>query len=300
VRRLVLALLACAAACSGEKSPSGIEEPLRVRGGAFKEGALPGSPPDGAAAAPGVTSFEAASTVIRPGQSGKSLLGRTSPDAVAVGLRFADLGTGYWVLPVDAPDPTNNGELGWEARSDFGANLPPGLHPLRVVAIDAQGRAGTQRELSVCASPSVPDNLAACDPKAAPPAAVISLSWDTHVDLDLVVVTPEGRVVDAKHPGAGDAGPRAPAIDRDSNGGCIADGTQRESLVFQEPPHGSYLVYASLFDACGHAPVHFHVSLLEPKDGRQVETIGHDGALLSAAAKGGSTLGTFACEIAFP
>jgi hypothetical protein len=317
---LVAMLATTAIACSGERSETGLYEPLRLRNASFKSGDLPGEAPAPAStSSPTVTSFETASTVVRPGQTEKGLLGRASPDAVAVGLRFADLGTGYWVLPVDGPDPQNDGELVWQVVADFGSDVPAGIHPLRVVAIDASGHAGVQRELSVCVTPSVPDNLNACDPKIAPPAAVLSISWDTPVDLDLVVVTPDGRVVDAKHPRTiappppgpttgGDAGVTASVgtFDRDSNGGCVIDGVQRENLVFQtRPPPGSYLVYASLFDACGRAPVHFRFSLFEPEltedpsVQRLVESITKKGELLGLEASGGATLGTFVTEVTF-
>jgi hypothetical protein len=317
---LVTAFVVGLFACSGEPSETGLGEPLRLRNAAFKRGDLPGGAPVATGGAPPlVTSFETASTVVHPGQTEKGLLGRASPEAVAVAVRFADVGSGYWVLPVEGPDPQNNGELGWQAVADFGVDVAPGIHALRVVAIDGNGHAGTQRELSVCITPSVPDNLNACDPKLVPPAAVLSLSWDTPVDLDLVVVTPDGRIVDAKHPRTsappppgpstgGDAG--APAnvgtFDRDSNGGCAIDGQQRENLVFQaRPAPGSYLVYASLFDACGRAPVHFRFSLYEPeatadpKVQRLVESITKKGVLLGIEASGGSRLGTFVTEVTF-
>jgi len=303
-------------ACSGEPGQTGLGEPLRLRGGTFKSGDLPASTATG----PLVTSFETASTVVRPGQTEKGLLGRARPDAVAVALRFADLGSGYWVFPVDGPDPQNNGELVWQTVADFGADVMPGLHTLRVVAIDGAGAAGPVRDLVLCVTPPVPDNLNACDPKAKPPAAVLSLSWDTAVDLDLVIVAPDGRIVDAKHPRTvappppgpstgGDAGALASAgvFDRDSNGGCVIDGVQREDLVFQtRPAPGSYLVYASLFDACGKSAVHFRFSLYEstaaatdPKLQQLAESITKQGVLLPIEASGGARLGTFVTEVSF-
>jgi hypothetical protein len=299
-------------ACSGERTSVALTEPLRVRNGSFKEGALPGAlpvPPEAPAAPPSVTSFETASTVVRPGQSGRTLLGRTSTDAVAVAVRFGDLGSGYWVFPVDAPDPQSNGELTWQAQCDFGQGLPAGLHPMRVVAIDAAGHAGTQRELSLCVTSAVPDNLNACDPKSAPPAAVVSLSWDSLVDLDLVVVGPDGKLVDAKHAktslAAADAGVSIGVVDRDSNGACVIDGSNRENLVFAtRPPAGSYLVYANLFDACGKSSAHFKLSLFEQQPNgdttQLVETITKNGTVLALEANGGARLGTFVTEIVFP
>ena len=200
------------------------------------------------------------------------------------------------------------------------ANIFEGLHTLRVVAIDGAGAAGPVRDLALCVTPPVPDNLNACDPKSNPPAAVLSLSWDTAVDLDLVVVAPDGRIVDAKHPRTvappppgpstgGDAGALASAgvFDRDSNGGCVIDGVQREDLVFQtRPAPGSYLVYASLFDACGKSSVHFRFSLYEataaaadPKLQQLAESITKQGVLLPIEASGGARLGTFVTEVTF-
>lgn len=313
-------LLSAVYACSGVRVETGITEPLRVKNATFQKGELPGEPPSpNPTARPLVTSLETASTVVRLGQTEKSILGRTSPEAVAVGMRFADLGSGWWVLPVDAPDPATNGELGWQVAADFGADLPPGFHPLRVVAIDASGRGGSQRELVVCVASAVPDNGNACDPAKAPPSAVLTLTWDTPVDLDLVVVTPDGRIVDAKHPRTVAPPPPGPStgadagaqdtggtVDRDSNGSCVIDGNNRESLVFQKlPPAGSYLVYASLFDACGRGPVNFRLSVFEPevsedkKSQRLVESITKSGTLLPIDAHGGARIGTFVTEVSF-
>lgn len=315
---LVASVVLSLFACSGEKGETGLAEPLRLRSGTFKTGELPGQ----VGPTPSITSFETASTVVRPGQTEKGLLGRASPDAVAVAVRFADLGSGYWVFPVDGPDPQNNGELVWQTVADFGDDVAPGLHALRVVAIDGAGNAGPPRELSVCITPPIPDNLNACDDKLLPPAAVLSLSWDTPDDVDLVIVTPDGRIVDAKHPrtvappppgpsstgDTADAGATASVgtFDRDSNGGCVIDGVQRENLVFQKrPPTGSYLVYASLFDACGRGPAHFRFSLFEPeatanpKVQHLVESVTKQGVLLPLEASGGAHLGTFVTEVTF-
>ena len=315
---LLAGVLFCAqvglASCSGESGTLGLDEPVRVRGGAFKTGPLPGTAPGLGQARPEVTAYESASTVVRPGQSGKVLSGRTTPEAVAVAIAFGDLGGGHWVLPVGGADPLNAGELGWQAECDFGPKVPAGIHPLRVVAIDAEGRAGSQRDLSVCVTGPVADNLNACDPARNPPAATISLSWDVGADLDLVVVSPSGRVIDAKHPrtiadagAASDGGVSVGTVDRDSNASCRQDALARESLVFpRPPPAGSYFVYANLFDVCGKGPVHFRASLFEAQlreDGRSqvlVETLVKTGIALPTEANGGSRFGTFVFEIPFP
>src|SRR5690606_5299355 len=117
-------------------------------------------------------------------------------------------------------------------------------------------------------------NLNACDPSIPPPDAVIVLSWDADADLDLIVVTPEGKTVDARRPSTAYAGdqrppadllrdPRVGRLDGDSLAGCPPDGRNSESLTWQEPAHvpGIYNVYANLFDACGARSVHFDVSV---------------------------------------
>jgi hypothetical protein len=290
MRRLFLAI--ALAACSGVEARAGLGEPLRIPQAAFKEGALPSTP----GAKPEVTAIETASTLVRSRQSGKSIGGRTSPEAVAVAIAFADLGTGYWVFPVGGPDPANGGELEWNATVDFGANLPIGKHDLAVVAIDGAGHPGALRTLGVCVPSETPDNLAACDPTAKLPATVISLTWDSPVDLDLVVAAPDGSVVSSKRPKLGGTDAGAWAIDRDSNSGCVFDGIQREDLVFPEaPPPGSYLIYANLFSACGRAPVHFHVAVTQAGN----VTLTREGTLLAVGANGGAALGTFVTEVAF-
>jgi len=313
--RLLFMLLGLAAAftfaaCSGEKAESGLGEPIRVRNAAFKEGRLPGAPP-APVAGPGVavTAIETASTVLRPGQGEKTLTGRASVGTVAVAVGLAGLGRGYWVLPVEGPDPLNNGELGWQVLLEIGRNVPPGSKELLVVAVDAAGNAGTQRALPICVPSLVPDNLNACDPSNAPPATVVALTWDAPVDLDLIAVAPDGRVIDAKHPRGSavpDAGgPAPPSLDRDSNAACSLDLVQQENLVFADPPApGSYLVFVNLFDACDRPPVHFRVSTYARQarpDGKLelALTESKSGTLTAVDANGGAKLGTYVTEVAF-
>ncbi|MDB4945808.1 MAG: hypothetical protein JWP97_5342 [Labilithrix sp.] len=314
---LALLLATALFACSGAPSASGIEEPVRLRGATFEEGPLPLA----GLTTPIITALEVPSTTIEPGQTARSLVGRASPDAFAIGVRFADLGSGYWVFPTEGPDPQNHGELGWTTVADFPTGLPTGPRTLLVAAIDASGHAGPARELSLCLAPPVPDNGNACDRTKTPPSAVLSLSWDTAADVDLVVITPDGRQVDAKHPRTVAPPPPGPstgvdagaaasagAIDRDSNRSCVIDNVRREDLVFPVRPAAgsSYLVYASLFDACRTSVVHFELALYEatpdetdPKLQRLVRSIDKHGVLLPLEASGGATLGTFVTEVSF-
>jgi hypothetical protein len=297
VKRALL-MLGLLAGCDGTPSESGLDEPLRVRAGTFVEGALP-SAADGAR----VTVIETLNNVIFPGQAGKRITGRTTPGATTVAMRFKELGTGFYRVVTENPDPSAGGELTWNATLDFARALPVGLHTLQFVAFDAAGQPGVLREVPVCLASAVPDNLNGCDSTIAPPAAVLSLTWDTNVDLDLQVLTPEGKLVDGKHPSTNkDAlnDPRTGRLDRDSNPYCAVDGLRRESLVWQGAPEaGTYLVYANLFDACSQAAVRFTATLYLAEGGRLVEKVSQAGQLLSADANGGSKVGLYLTDLNF-
>jgi hypothetical protein len=320
MRALGLSLLALLTACGGEPITTQLTEPVRASGAQFHEGELPGAEPLTAAdiqagllpSPPNVTAVDYAGFRLVPGEVGRSINGRTSLDAVAVGLRVAGAGSGYWVLPVGGPDALNNDEPTWSMNLSFSHDLVPGNHALLLAALDAEGRSGTQSVASFCMLPEIPDNGNACAPEKAPPAFVVSLEWDAQVDLDLKVVTPAGKTVDAKHPSTalsdedGEIDPSAPGtglIDVDSYSNCIPDSKRRENLVFQEkPPPGTYLVYANLFDACGQSSVRYQVSFhsaaagSEPETYQQLESFRQGGALLAVQANGGKALGTFVTE----
>jgi hypothetical protein len=135
--------------------------------------------------------------------------------------------------------------------------------------------------------------------------------WDTPVDLDLRVITPQGKIVDPKHPstavavnGQVDVTAKGTGIfDRDSVRGCVRDGYQSENLVWQDPPLlGTYFVYASLYDACGQSAVRFKVSINRPgpelDGGTQplISTFELTGELLAVHADAGAKLGLFVTE----
>lgn len=304
--------------CSSDPVTVGLTEPLRVRDGQFQEGSLPGLPPqtleqilaEEPAIPPTFTSLDARPGPIEIGED-RSLSGRTTSDAVAVAIGFPDFGSGYWVAPTQAADPTNNGELTWGLSFNLNPSLPPGRHDLLLAAVDAEGRSGNRRAVELCVEREIPDNGNICDPTVPPPALVVSLDWDSDADLDLRVVTPGGKVVDGKSPSTavkdadGNLDPNAPGIgqlDLDSNSNCLIDHRRRENLVFQQKPApGTYLIYANLFDSCGHESVRFHVSLtsaVEAQDGTfsVVESYSIAGGLIAPQANAGRKLGSFVTE----
>lgn len=309
--------------CSSESTTSGLTEPLQVRYGSgrnaqFISGPLPGTPPlTDAEVLSGVTpqlpsaSLDVSTGVILPSDTGFTASGATSNEAVAVGMRFLDLGTGYWVFPVTSQDPTKPGTFNFNANVDFGPDIPTGQHPLGVVAIDANGVAGSQYSTTLCATSEIPDNLSGCSASIKPPFTVLSLAWDTPVDLDLRVITPQGKVVDPKHPSTavavnGQVDPTAKGtgiFDTDAGRNCVVSGHRRENLVWQDAPlPGTYFVYASLYDACGQASVRFDLSINRPGPPdahgivRLQSTYDQTGELLALDADAGTKLGLFVTE----
>lgn len=293
------AAFACACACSTQEAPVALDEPIRIRDAQFIQGALPAD-----TGGPVVTIIQAQNPVILPGQAGKLLTGRARNNASSIAVRFADLGTGYWVFVLEGSDPQYPGELAWSATSDFARGMPPGPRTLRAVAIDERGKAGPPAELTMCFSSTLPDGLHACDPTRPLPEVVLTLAWDNDADLDLVVTLPDGRTVDAKHAATeADAGAETPRFGRDSIAGCALDGVRQETLVFPKRPSGTVGLYASLFDACGTPATRFTATVYEAQgEGATrtlVRTLTRSGRVLDIDALGGKTRGLFIDERTF-
>jgi hypothetical protein len=319
VASVVLGGVFVAVGCSeGEQADVGLGEPIQVSGAQFISGALPGTSPaplpDG-----GVVLMDGGPTVLSPlsvtsvtfqnaiivsGLAGTSVSGLVTNDAVAVGVQLAGKGSGYWVVPVQGQD------VQFPGQSDFGFSLSfsptdsPGQTDVRVVAISASGAAGQQTNAPVCIESRVPDNGHACTPVKKVPRAVFTLTWNTNFDVDLHVITPAGRDVNAKTAttsvalDAGLPGPTVGVIDRDSIGDCVIDGWREEDLVFQDaPPNGNYLVYAAPFASCGQPATVFTFNLYEAgSDGNLHSTFSRSGELLADDVTGGTSAGLFVTE----
>jgi hypothetical protein len=303
-------------ACDG--APTGIGEPIYVYGAQFVPGPLPGLPqPDGGAGGdagvdPQVTAVSTPSIGLRPGEAGRSMTGDVTPDATSIAVRFLDAGTGYWVFLPGPPDESAVPDLGFSMTFDTGYDLPTGQQNLAFAALDATGDAGTQYLLPMCVGSTIPDDYNACFPSNAPPVAVLSLSWDEPVDLDLQLQTPDGVLVNIDHPttsASPDAGvgPGVGVLDMDSDASCSPDHVNREDIVWQKgtPEPGTYLVYANLFSSCGQPAVRFTASLYvaEPVgDGRTslVQVLSVPGELLAVDENGGAGLGLYLTSFTFP
>ena len=260
--RSTLWLLLLMAACGGESGTSGLDQPLRVNGAAFKSGRLPGAAPSDEPAGKelALTTIETNNTVLHPAQTGKRIGGRATDDGYAVALRFEDLGDGYWVKPLGEKDSAYPGELGFSVSLELAPDLPLGPQRLLFSVIDAAGKAGRQQALEVCVTSRFDRALSACDPTQKAPAAIISLFWSSAADLDLIVRTPDGEIVDARHPSTEAEEPEQAVLYADRGESCAAGDEQREDLVWREEvPSGRYRVFVNMFDACGEAATHFRI-----------------------------------------
>jgi hypothetical protein len=325
-RSFVFLGLVASAGCSSGPSQVGASEPFQVRASQsnlpapkFIKGALPGRPPpdggsvppagDAAGGPPTLTVFQPPAFVL-PGQSSATISGQTSLSGYAVGIKL-DVGTGYWVFPVGTPDLVTNNPA-FQVFGDFSQDIVAGEHDMSAVAFDQNGDPGPQRIVPICIESRVPDGFNSCLPKDAPPNAVISLTWDTPVDLDLQVLTPSGLLVDSKHPlitEPNDAGvlPRKiDGIDRDSNPACNIDGINTEDLVWNATvPHGSYGIYVNLFSACGQQVVHFQVSVYSAVNNRgttgsHLQRFYDGGGVIPAIdANGGTARGLYVTQFVF-
>jgi hypothetical protein len=314
---LLAAVSIAVASCSGgPQAFVGVTEAMSVSGGQFVPGDLPGTPPvDGGGPAGGggtppplsVLEVDYNNVQVIPGASGKSFGGIVTSDAVAIGVRLADLGTGYWVVPVGSRDAqvANGSDVSFNAS--FNADDAPGPHAMTVVALDADGNGGQQVDTLLCIESRIPDNGHACTPGQAVPSVVISLRWDANFDVDLHVIAPDGTDINPKtNPlqfpiDAGQPPPGDPKIDRDSLGRCIPDGLRQEDLVFQSyPAVGPYDIYADPFDACGQPAVRFELTIYEAGgDGELHATYSQGGELLSNSVTGGGSSGLFITEKQF-
>lgn len=269
-----IAALACE---DGAIFTSGATEPIRVRNGQFIKGDLPHD-----SGGPKILTIDSQNNSVVPGATGKHLAGSVEGTATAFALRLADAGNGFWTLPVGAADPQMPQVLTWDAFLDFARDIRPGEHDLQIVAVDADGHYGPINPLPLTFSSLLPAGK-----------ALITLRWDSDVDLDLHVVAPSGKEIDPKHGSTsvdGGVDPQNPpppgvgVIDRDSNAGCVIDSYRQEDVVFADAPApGRYLLRVDMFSACGLPATNFVVEVW--LDGKVV--FHQPGRLIDLDADGG-------------
>jgi hypothetical protein len=307
-------LLALAVGCDQATYASGVSDAFQVRDATFVLGALP---EDATAEGPSVVYAASVGYVVTQGQGNIQYNGLVSKDSYALLVAAQGVSEGYWIVTLDGPDVTQNNDLLFDFTADFTREMPYGLQTLSFVVTDEAGAPGPRYDSTLCVLPDVSsNNLAACDPEVEPQSAVVSLRWDTNVDLDLRVLTPEGKLVSWKAPTTALAegtiskedlaDPTTGELSRDSNGNCDIDGIRLESLIFPgDPPSGEYKLYASLHATCGQPTVHYEASVyrrVAAEDGTFLVE-GEDlasGVLSPVHADGGASLGTFITSVTLP
>lgn len=241
-------------ACSSRAAPSGINEPLRVQGGQFVNGALPRGE-----TGPKIVTVESNNNAVPQGFIGKKLEGNVGRGASSIAIGLEGLGSGYWLMPVGFPDPLSDGELRWEVLFDVASTAPVGKRALLLTAIDAEGRPGPLYTQAFEVLPQIPSGK-----------MVITLRWDSDADLDLVVVAPTGKTLDPKRPttvlqpdaGVDAAAPEYGFIDRDSNAACVRDSYRQEDLIHPTSyTPGVWDVRVSMFSGCGAAAANYTVTI---------------------------------------
>lgn len=237
-------------------SSSGLESVLRVAGAQ----AMSGSIADPPAEIPAVVAPSTRWNTVYPGVSNKSIKGVVGPDANAVAIGVPG-DAGYWLLPGQKPDsvdPSSNDfsatfsvspELAQSALVQTNPDDGTSTLTLAFRGVDGQGRFGTATTLPMAVQLAQPSGT-----------LVVSLLWDSPVDLDLHVLvpapvtsaTPDGYLeVWSKKPAA-DASAKDGLLDRDSNAACAIDNQDQEDVVWQgTPPSGRYLVRVEAFSLCG-------------------------------------------------
>jgi hypothetical protein len=302
--RMLVAFTFLASCGAGSASAqTGLMEPIQVLNGQFFQGNLLAGK-DG----PLVRSLSDSNSLVRPGESGWTLSGDAESGAWAVALRLADVGTGFWVVPVSSPDFNTASDLAWTARIEFSRDLAPGTHDVHVVAVQDDQSFG----------PLTPSGIERLTMLSALPAAdvVLSLEWDTDADLDLHLtgplelgrseLYPKQTSTAPFNPTSGTFPPGTGVLDRDSNARCVRDGYRRENVVWNShepgamalgpPVPGTYIVRVDMFDACGQVYANFKLTLFQ--DGAPI--FSKVGRLLSTDADaGGAGSGLFVAQFQF-
>jgi hypothetical protein len=238
---------------------------MRIPGARFVAGAFPGAAPDDAAAGadpavdaaslpPTINDVASVNNTVRPGQRAWSLNGRASGSAMTVAIGLVG-DAGYWIVPVGSRDVESPPDLDFAVQVDFAAALAAGEHAVLLAASDAQGRYGPAATQRITVASDLPAG-----------ELVVALDWDRDMDLDLLVVQPDGSVLSARGvrtpDGARQASASGAAIDVDSNPLCVIDGRRAENAVYPAPSAGLYEVRVRTTAACGQPSTGWRVRIV--------------------------------------
>ncbi len=294
-------------------SATGLGSLLRVAGAQAMGGSIT-DPPD---QIPATVAPTTSNNLIFPGVSNKVLSGVVGPNATAaaIGVPGDD---GFWLVP--ALDTVNTDSSSFRAQLSFSPAL--GQSPLlqhdaadgfttvtlAFRAVDDKGRFGVAitSDLRVQLNDFTGKSL------------VVSLIWDSPVDLDLHVLVPAPAgytEVWSKEPAAtpaiaATATTTASAadgvLDFDSNAACTIDNRDQEDVVWTgTPPGGHYIVRVEAFSLCGLVSAGWHALAYVPASaGAGADTtLGEaSGILTEASTRGahGAGAGITAFEFDYP
>jgi hypothetical protein len=255
--RALVIVFASLAACDGAASPElGREAKFQVLGAQWAPG-----PPPAARGGPAVTgALFVGRALLRDGYA-QRLIGSMGNGTTGMWIGL-DGDDGGWILPADPPSTDVPDQPTFDLDIAIGADAPLGPIDLRIVASDADGRAGEAYTLTIM-SEDVP-----------PPAGelVFGLSWEGTADLDLHVVEPGGNEAWWGDPNTYEPPPpgqpfdpnawrRGGLLDRDANGACRRDARPREHVVWtMPPPSGHYIVRVDTKSLCGAPSAYWFAS----------------------------------------
>lgn len=262
MKRLLFALLAgvfvlAFFACDDDiPADPGVDALLQVQGAQFRRGPIPNEN-----GGPAVTAATLRSQV-ETGSANMIAAGDLERTATAVAIAIeGDIG--YWTVPAKVPSSGTPTAPTWSITYGVTPSLLPGTYSYVLRAVDADGHFGPASLHPLTVVPGrVPEGR-----------LVISLAWDTAVDLDLHVLLPTGVEMFKRHraeyerpPGVvlGAQDPFAiqdgGVIDRDSNAHCVEDGQRAEHAVWvNPPPPGHYQIRVDTFSMCGAPSAHWRL-----------------------------------------
>ncbi|HEY6880947.1 MAG TPA: hypothetical protein VI299_23140 [Polyangiales bacterium] len=240
-------------ACEGADSDPGLSAWLRVEGAQYASGRLPAE-----GSGPAIVSLRVPHAQVLPGLRRELLSGSLPPSAQAV-LIGVEGDRGHWIVSAGAPAIEEPSLPTFSAELSFAHATPVGPLVLVLSAVDGQGGVGPRQRVTLDA-----------EARARSDQLSIELRWDREVDLDLHVVTPEGRELwpgnintyASPPPGAAFPDPDAyrdgGVLDLDSNGNCVIDGRREERASFSAPPTpGTYTVRVATASLCEEAVAHW-------------------------------------------
>jgi hypothetical protein len=193
---------------------------------------------------------------VHPGAMGKTVQAFVSPNTRSVAYKLEG-DKGYWLVAVGSESLENAPDYESAVSLDFSEKTPKGPRKLWVAAANREANFGPARFLQLNFIDSIPKG-----------ALVVSLNWSANMDLDLIVVSPNGDVLtpDGLHDKEGSpvkSTDSTPFIDIDSNQGCAIDNIRRENAVFEQAPaKGKYRVYVRNAQTCGFPAASWRVSVL--------------------------------------